>query len=106
MPVEGNVARGAEGDFRNSFCHVGGLRDGRPKDSLSTSNPSQNPAQPSHSLSLPTRHLRLGPSLPRAIRRNRVSSSDLLPQTPQVVAELGEVFDPTIKRRVMVPWQL
>src|SRR4030095_15980025 len=44
--------------------------------------------------------------MPHAIRRNRFCSSGPLGQSPQVVAELGEVFDPTIKRRVMVPWQL
>ncbi len=32
--VEGNVARGAEDDLLNGLCHVGVLRDGRPKDSL------------------------------------------------------------------------
>ena len=47
--VEGNVARGAEGDLLNGGCHVDILRDGRPKASLSTSNPSRRPAQPSHS---------------------------------------------------------
>src|SRR5208282_1219105 len=40
--VEGDVARGAEGDLLNGGCHVDILRDGRPKASLSTSNPSWN----------------------------------------------------------------
>jgi hypothetical protein len=40
--VEGNVARGAEGDLLDGGCHVDILRDGRPKASLSTSNPSWN----------------------------------------------------------------
>ena len=35
--VEGDVARGAEGDLLNGGCHVDILRDGRPKASLSTS---------------------------------------------------------------------
>ena len=44
--VEGNVARGAEGDLLNGLCHVGRLRDGWPGDSLSTSNPSRKPGSP------------------------------------------------------------
>ena len=39
--------------FGTAFAMLVVLRDGRPKDSLSTSNPSQNLAQPSHSPSLP-----------------------------------------------------
>ena len=48
--VEGDVARGAESDLLNRTSHIDSLRDGRPGDFLSTSNPSRKPAQPSYSL--------------------------------------------------------
>src|SRR5580704_15031329 len=47
--VEGDVARGAESDLLNRTSHIDSLRDGRPGDFLSTSNPSRKPAQPSYS---------------------------------------------------------
>ena len=62
--VEGDVARGAEGDLLNGGCHVDILRDGRPKASLSTSNPSWNrpPSSPSRAetgvAAGPARHAR------------------------------------------------
>ena len=64
------------------------------KDSLSTSNPSQNWRSPLTRLHFPTRHLRLGPSLPHAIRWNRVCSRDLLAQSrrlrPRPAASVAE----------------
>jgi hypothetical protein len=39
--VERDVARSAERDLSNGGCHVDVLRDGRPRASLSTSNPSR-----------------------------------------------------------------
>src|SRR5208282_2736204 len=48
--VEGDVARGAEGDLLNGGSHVDILRDGRPRDSLSTSNPSRKTTHSSYSL--------------------------------------------------------
>jgi hypothetical protein len=48
--VEGDVATLAKGrDLLNGGCHVGILHDGRPRDSLSTSNPSRSEAPPSSS---------------------------------------------------------
>ena len=47
--IEGNVARGRQGDLLNGSSHGGSLRGGRPRDSLSTSNPPRKPAQPSSS---------------------------------------------------------
>src|SRR3546814_9475697 len=44
--VEGDVARGRPDDLLNSSSHRDLLRDGRPRDSLSTSNPSRNSGPP------------------------------------------------------------
>ena len=44
--VEGNVARGRQGDLLNGSSHGGSLRGGRPRDSLSTSNPPRNRRSP------------------------------------------------------------
>src|SRR3546814_16920296 len=44
--VEGDVARGRQDDLLNSSSHRDLLRDGRPRDSLSTSNPSRKSGPP------------------------------------------------------------
>ena len=65
--VEGNVARGRQGDLLNGSSHGDSLRDGRPRDSLSTSNPSRRPAQPSSSRDRPQSR-RAGDAHPHSIR--------------------------------------
>jgi hypothetical protein len=47
--VEGDVARGRQGDLLNGSSHGDFLRDGRPKASLPASNPSRKSPQPSSS---------------------------------------------------------
>lgn len=47
--VEGDVARGRQGDLLNGSSHLDLLRNGRSKASLSTSNPSRSKAPPSFS---------------------------------------------------------
>ena len=57
--VEGNVARGRQGDLLNGSGHLGGLRGGRPRASLSTSNPPRNRRSP-FTLTVPGRARRRG----------------------------------------------
>ena len=75
--VEGDVARGAEGDLLNGGSHVGFSATGAERP-LSTSNPSRKPGQPSHSLERRSPASR-GRRAQAAFRRPRTATSGRLP---------------------------
>ena len=70
--VEGDVARGRQGDLLNGSSHRDILRDGRPKASLSASNPSRK--SPHSSYSLPG----------GAVEARRRARQRLMPETSSV----------------------
>ena len=88
--VEGNVARGRQGDLLNGSSHGDSLRGGRPRDSLSTSNPPRKPAQPSSSRAASRRHcgggcatIRLKGDRRQSMRGNETRNQHFVPQVEQ-----------------------
>jgi hypothetical protein len=69
--VEGDVAREREGDLLNGSCHLGGLRGGRPRASLSTAHSPRKPAHPSTFILAPS----LSPPGTRQMRPSKISSA-------------------------------
>ena len=95
--VEGNVARGRQGDLLNGSSHGGSLRGGRPRDSLSTSNPPRKPAQPSSSRRTAPQSRRTGktrsrnPAFPRIALITRLFRRRCLFRMYLLVQKLFEV---------------